>query len=743
MPSPGRLRRLTTIVAADVVGFSRMMAQDEAATLSLVQTVRTEIIEPRTSDHGGRIFKEMGDGLLIEFGSVVDAVNCALEIQQDLRQRNDERPENERALYRIGINIGDVIVEGDDVFGNGVNIAARLEGLADPGGICTTHAVVEHVRGSVRADFASLGTKRLKNIPLPIDVWRIDPPGPEHSKPLPMRRVSRWRGARMTQLLALVVIGLTLSVLGWLYVSGMSSTAPAGPEASLPLPEKPSIAVLPFEDLSDPSKRSSIADGITEDLITDLAKVSGLFVIARNTSFGYRRSEITLQQISKELGVRFILQGSVRRQDDRLRVTAHLVDTSSGVQKWGDRFDGSLSDIFALQDAFVRRTIAALEVELTDREENEIGKPATRSVEAKAAFQEGWELYSHFNARDNALAVPHFERAIALDPAFGRAYAALALVYLRGSVFHWDQALGHSRATLYREMVPRYLLKASEYGTALVHVARAMQYLHYRDGPEAEGANRGTDDARREAGLAIAEQPSDPESHVIMGWALIAAGRPDEGAAFIAAAKRLDPSQPSHYVFFEAAAHAGAGRLPDAAAVLNRRLQDEPTAVDLAPLAASVNALIGNRQSASRWLDLWLKDRDADAESPEFSRYVFPIRWVDNRINLRLHDGLRLAALPIGTTVASLLGAVDASTGRERVDLIRQIGWFGASASPAVPLLIKAIETGDQLTRKEAIIAAGKIGPGAEAVRPLLERYLDQPLIGYHAKQALDQIAAD
>lgn len=742
MTSPSLLRRLTTIVAADVVGFSRMMAEDEAAALACVRGVLAEVIEPRIAARGGRIFKEMGDGLLIEFASVVDAVTCALEIQQELHRRNDATAEAERILYRIGITIGDLIVEGEDVFGNGVNIAARLEALAEPGGICTTRSVVEHVRGAVEAEFTAIGSKRLKNIPSPVEVWTISPSdGTARAVPVPSRSTGRLVG-RMP-LGALLIGALALGLLCWWRPWEVAPAELATSAAVQALPDKPSIAVLPFEDLSETTKRSAVADGITEDLITDLAKVSGLFVIARNASFGYRRSESSLAQISSELGVRYILRGSVRRQGERLRVAAQLVDASTGEQTWGDRFDGSLTDIFALQDTFARQTIAALEIQLTEREEDAVGKPATRSVAARTAFRKGWEHYSRFNERDNALAVPHFERAVELDPEYGRAYAALALVYLRGSVFHWERALGHSRATLYREIVPHYLGKADEYGTVLVHVARAMQYLHYRDGPEAEGANRGTDDARREAGLAIAEQPSDPEAHVIMGWALIAAGRPEEGASFVEAAKRLDPSHPAHYVFFEAVAHVGAGRLETAAAILNRRLEDEPTAVDLAPLGASVNALIGNRASASRLLDLWLRDRGTDAKSAEISRYVLPIRWVDNALNGRLRDGLNLAALPIDTTVASLIDAAGAASGRRRAELIRQIGWFGASASPAVPLLMAAMEEGDRLAKKEAIIAAGKIGPGARAVLPMLEAYRDEPLIGYHARKALDRISAD
>jgi TolB-like protein/Flp pilus assembly protein TadD len=608
----------------------------------------------------------MGDGTLMEFGSVVDAVNFAVDVQQAMAARNAKVPEDRQITFRIGINIGDVILEGDDIYGDGVNVAARLEALAQPGGICVSRSVHTQVKGKVPFAFKDLGEQAVKNIPEPVQVFQVllDESVPAHA-PTPALAVgSRSRPA--------IAAGLVLSVLAVAALVWWPPWTPREEAASLermafPLPDKPSIAVLPFNDFSEDTSQEYFVDGLTEDLITDLSKISGLFVIARNSSFAYKGASVSIKEVAEDLGVRFVLEGSVRRAGDKLRVNAQLIDATTGGHVWADRFDGDVADIFAVQDEFVLKIVKALELKLSDQEESEIAKSDTNQIAAKEAFQRGWELYSRFDEQDNARAVSHFEKAVELDPEYGRAYGALALVYLRGSIFRWDQALGQQEAHLRRVVVPRYLQKASQRDSALVHVVKAMMHLYYVDVTEPEGTNRGTDNARREAGLAIARQPNDPEAHIMMAWTLIAAGKPQEGLNFVQAAMRLDPNYPRHYVFFDAAAHYGMGDLQQAANILRDGIKRDPHATELASMAASVYAHLGLRQEAQTAFMTWQPSEDPAERLDVIAHYSFPINWVNEHqgLNTRLLDGLRLASLRLDVT-----GIEHASAGRSSTRLV-------------------------------------------------------------------------
>ncbi len=318
-------------------------------------------------------------------------------------------------------------------------------------------------------------------------------------------------------------------------------------------------------------------------------------------------------------------------------------------------------------------------------------------------------------------------------------------MHLRASIFHWETATGYSRADLYRVLTPRYLEKASQYPTALVHVVRAMQHLFYRHGAEPEGTNRGTDDARREAGLAIALQPSDPEAHITMAWALIAAGRPGEGLNFVKAAMRLNPNYPSHYVFFAAAAHFALGDLEEAARALRDGLDRDPQATALAPLAASVYAQLDRRDEAREALAAWRLGADQQALEDAAAAYSFPVRWADRQreLNDRLLDGLNLAVLPPEVTVASLLYSLPEQDPAEQVQTLRRLGWFGLAAAPAVAEVMKWLDRGQKLVRREAIITLGKIGPAAKAALPALQAISDEPIVGYHAREAIRRIGGE
>ena len=330
-------RRLAAILAADVVGYSRLMGDDEAGTLAALKAYREELIDPTIADHSGRLVKLMGDGALVEFASAVDAVVCAVALQEAMAARNIEAPEQRRIVLRIGINIGDLIVEGDDLYGDGVNIAARLEGLAEPGGICVSGKVYEEVKNKVAFGFEDLGEQRVKNIAEPVQVFRVSAGGPAVR---PKSRSGRRRQAILAAAVLLIAVLAGLAI--WQRPWETREEPVAIERMAFPLPDKPSIAVLPFDNLSEDQAQGYFADGMTEDLITDLSKISGLFVIARNSSFSYKGRQAKVREIAEDLGVRYVLEGSVRRAGDQVRINAQLIDATTGGHLWAERYDGSL-----------------------------------------------------------------------------------------------------------------------------------------------------------------------------------------------------------------------------------------------------------------------------------------------------------------------------------------------------------------------------------------------------------------
>ena len=739
-------RRLTTILAADVVGYSRLMGDDEAGTLAALKAHQRDVIDPLAARFGGRIIKLMGDGVLMEFASVVDTVGFAVDMQNAMHGRNAEIPEPRQINYRIGINIGDVIVEGDDIYGDGVNVAARLEGLADAGGICIARNVRDQIRDKLDLTLDDLGEVEVKNIARPVRAFRIvmdEKAGALTTPVAPVTAQSRPNSrAGLLAVLGIAALAVGSAVLWW--QPWAPKFEPARTEAmALPLPDKPSIAVLPFNNMSEEAGQEQFTDGMTEDLITDLSKVSGLFVIARNSTFVYKGAPVSIKKVAEDLGVRYVLEGSVRRIGDKLRVNAQLIDATTGGHLWAERFDGKATDIFAVQDEFVLKIVEALTVQLTDNEKTEIERVDTNQIEAREAFQKGWDLFSKFNAHDNAKAVNHFEKAIELDPEYGRAHGALALVYARTIFFRWYQVLGIRSGPLHSAELPASYNKSKQYPTTLTHVVAAMKHMFYWDTDVAQGPNRGTDAARVEAARAIALQPNDPEAHIVMAWALIAAGKPDEGLNFVKAAMRLNPKHPSHYDFFNAAAHYAMGDLKQAAEILRESMARNPQATELAPLAASIHAQLGNRPSAREAIGTWRPDATPFELQKAAAGYRLPIGWVDPQIRTRLLDGLQLAALPLDVTVNGLMSDLTKGPSIDQVKSVRALGWFGPAASPAVGGLIELLGNEHKVVRKEAIIALGKIGPAAKAAAPLLKELSNKPLIGFHAKTALKNIMGE
>ncbi len=385
--------KLAAILAADIAGYSRLMGADEEGTLARLKAHRRELIDPKIKEHRGRIVKTTGDGILIEFPSVVEAVRCAVEVQQGMVARNADVPEQKRITFRVGINLGDIIIDGDDIYGDGVNVAARLEGLAEPNGICVSRVVRDQVRDRLAVGFEDMGEREVKNIARPVRVFRIAAP------------------------------------------AVVQPTALAKP--ALALPDKPSIAVLPFSNLSGDPEQDYFADGIVEDIITALSRVHWLFVIARNSSFTYKGKAVDVKQVGRELGVRYVLEGSVRKAGGRIRITGQLVDTSTSAHIWADHFDGTLDDVFDLQDRVTSSVVGAIEPKLRRAEIERARIKPTESVDAYDCFLRALALHETGKSEDSKEALQLLYRAIETDRGYASAYGLAAWVYLRQKVRGW------------------------------------------------------------------------------------------------------------------------------------------------------------------------------------------------------------------------------------------------------------------------------------------------------------------
>src|SRR5262245_22033557 len=392
-------RKLAAILAADVVGYSALMEADEVGTHERLKAGRRDLFEPEIARHHGRVFKLMGDGMLAEFGSVIDTVECAVALQRGLAERNAAVPAKERIQVRIGINLGDVIVEGEDRYGEGVNVATRLEQLADPGGICVSGKVAHEVEKRMAFRFEPMGNQKVKNIAEPVPAYRIrlDGAPKRRSKAMPAKRTWMWVAAVSVLLVAVGawLAGRTLNDeippgLGQELAKGLSEELSEGLGGQETSDARSSLEVLPFDNLSDDKEQGFLADGITEDLTTELARVPGLLVMSRNAAFAYKGKAMKPADVAKELNVRYILEGSIRRVGDDMRINAQLIDSTTGGHLWAERFDGKWADVFALQDQVVTRVATALQLKLAPNSAESSG--GTSSVEAYEAYLRGWNL---------------------------------------------------------------------------------------------------------------------------------------------------------------------------------------------------------------------------------------------------------------------------------------------------------------------------------------------------------------
>ncbi len=573
-------RRLAAILAADVVGYSRLMAHDEASTHALMMDRWREVLDPVFARHEGRVFKRTGDGAFVEFASAVNAVECAIALQTAMREANEDKPPERTITLRIGVNLGDVMVDEGDLFGDGVNVAARIEGLAAPGGVAISHGVYEYVKGRVAVPFRDGGDHAVKNIDRPVHIWSWSPDG--------------------------------------------EATAPdaAGDDMNA-LPDKPSIAVLPFDNMSGDPEQGYFADGITEDIITDLSKVSGLFVIARNSSFAYKGKVPDIRQVSRELGVRYVLEGSVRRAANRVRINAQMIDGATGGHVWAERYDRDLEDIFAVQDEVTRTIVDTLKVKLTAGEKERRASRTKIDAEAYDLLVRSRHTLLQLTPAAAREARAMLERVIEIDPTIALPYARLAIIAFADYANNWNDATKDNleRALdLARKAVETDPTEPGGHSA----LSLALSWM------------RRLDEAEKEAERALALDPNSADAHTGLGNLLEFQGRFDEAIPHYQTARLLDP-QFDLALHFLGRTYLALGRYEEAEAAFKRRLALSPHSDMSRFYLACLYGLTGREEEARRY---W---RETLEVNPDFSverlKSILPYR--DSGHIDRLAEGLR------------------------------------------------------------------------------------------------------
>jgi adenylate cyclase len=521
-------RKLAAIFSADVKGYSRLMGEDEVATVQTLTAYR-EVMARSIREHRGRVVDAPGDNLLAEFASVVDAVSCAAELQREFKSRNAEVPAARRLEFRIGINLGDVIVDGERIYGDGVNIAARVEGLADAGGIAISGTVYDQVKGKLPLAYEALGEHVVKNIRDPIRVYRV-PLDAAPARPTRDTRTSAGRTAWRRPAVLLVVAALVLAggVAAWSLYLRPRTTA-------LTLPDTPSIAVLPFQNMSGDAGQEYFSDGMTEDLITGLSKLSGLFVIARDSVFLYKGKAVKPAQVSRDLGVRYILEGSVRKVGNRVRITAQLIDAATGYHVWAERYDRDLQDVFAMQDEVIGKIVSMLAVKLTGPEKARLARTRTGNPEAYDLVLRGMEYERRTTPEANAEARRLFTKALDLDPQYGGAYEALGWNHLQAWQLQWSR----DPDTLERAFELAEQAIARDDSLAGCHTLLSQVLLWKKEHERAIS----------EAERAVALAPNDADGYETLAEVLAWSGRAGEAIGHIKHAMRLNPQYPFYYLW--------------------------------------------------------------------------------------------------------------------------------------------------------------------------------------------------
>ena len=639
-------RRLSAIMAADVVGYSRLMGANEVATLTSFKAHRAELLDPAIAEHQGRIVKLTGDGLLAEFPSVVNAVDCAAEVQREMRRRNLDVAEDRRIEFRIGVNLGDVIVDDDDLYGDGVNVAARLETVARPGGVAVSQSVRDNVGNRLDLQFEDIGDQQLKNIEFPVRVYNV--------------------------------------ILG-------DAPSKSNGERAAPESEKPSIAVLPFNNMSGDPEQEYFSDGITEDIITDLSKVSGLFVIGRNTSFGYKGMSPQLQQVASDLGVKCILEGSVRKAGGRVRVNAQLIDGSSGGHLWADRYDRDLTDIFAIQDEITHSIVEQLKIRLLPKERKAIGQAPTANVEAYTYYLKARQFFHNWTRNSTQLARRMFAKAVEIDPLYAKAYAGLANCDYRLDGWYNVPPPADILETAAKAIAldPELAEAHAAKGAALANTGRRADArdaferalkldlnnfdacLEFARFCVAEG------DLERAVELfvrAVEAQPDDPQAALLVHSLLEKLGRPEEAEKYRqlglrraeeALRQHPESSRPAQ---LGACTLASMGERDKAIDWLNHALAIDPDDPNVIYNAACVYSLLGESDQALDLLERWVLhaggelygwiQNDADLDPirshPRYPALLAKIEKVaSDRISAQSQQAVAADAQPVATATQS------------------------------------------------------------------------------------------
>jgi len=577
-------RRLTAIFAADMVGYSRLMEVDEQDVIKRQSEHRKELIDPSFAKYDGRIVKLMGDGMLVEFASVVDAVQCAVEIQQEMTAREAGVPADRRICYRVGINLGDIVIDGDDILGDGVNVAARLEGLALPGGICISDVVHQSVVGKIGVAFEDLGEQKVKNIERPLKVFRVLVDAQKEK--------------------------------------GNSLAAPS---------DKPSIAVLAFNNMSGDPEQEYFSDGLTEDIITGLSRIKDLLVIARNTSFTYKGQAVDVKQVGQELGVRYVLEGSVRRGGDRVRVTGQLIDTQTGGHVWADRYDGKLDDIFELQDDITAKVLGAVGTEITLAEIERARRERSGSVDAWDRYLKALSLYYQIDKADNEQAKILLSEAIEIDPRFSSGYALLAQCYVQGAFHAWEAKAIDA------------LVKAEKFANKAVALDQEDPLAHMALG-RVHMFNTQPALSVNELNRATELNPNLSTAFGVLSNSLGFLGRTNEALAAFERANRGSPRDPERYLWYTGLlnTHFAAENCQDCVDAGEKAILLKPNFYGAYFISAAALPYLGRIEEAKKALETALKlnprlNLKNVARNPMFAR--------ESDV-ARLLEGLRHAGLP-------------------------------------------------------------------------------------------------
>lgn len=577
-------RKLTAILSADVQGYTRLMGEDEELTVNTI-TLYRQIFTYCVEKHHGQVVDSPGDNILAQFNSTLDAVNSAVDIQQTLEAENEKLPRSRRMNFRIGINLGDIIHKEGRIYGDGVNVAARIEGLADPGGVCVSRGVYEQVKKKIHQGFEYMGEHTVKNVSDPVRIYRILLAREDEGKFIDSS-ISKPHRTWKTAAAVIALVSISVMSMVWFLYPRPNKTEPASVgEMIFPLPEKPSIAVLPFNNMSGDPEQDYFVDGLTEEIITALSKVPQIFVIARNSVFSYKNKPVKAKQVSEELGVRYVLEGSIRKAGNQIRITAQLIDALTGQNLWAERYDRNLKEIFAVQDDLTKSIITAMQVELTEGEQARVAAKGTNSLQAYLKYLQAREQVNQLNLEGNALGRQLAAEAINLDPKFAMAYRVLAETY------RMDVSLGVSDSPEQSiETCVKFLQKAISLDAGYAEAYGALGFSLSMMGRHGEAV------AKSEQAVTL--DPNSAEAHVMLAHTLRVAGRAEEAIAEYHKAIRLNPIPPSYYLFGLGMCYSLTGQHDTAIKWCEKAIRQDPDSLIARLIMTVVYSLAGRDKQA-------------------------------------------------------------------------------------------------------------------------------------------------